>query len=99
MLTSYAEVTAETNRLRRDQEGGLRSRLLAGVGLGSRRVFPGPAKKNENPSSASREREVVRAQTEEVDGAGQGQRRVVGTLRWGQDGARSSAKRAKHMLQ
>lgn len=96
MLTSYAEVTAETNRLRRDQEGGLRSRLLAGVGLGSRRVFPAPAKKNENPSSASREREVVRAQTEEVDGAGQGQRRVVGTLRWGQDGARSSAKHVQN---
>lgn len=88
--------TAETNRLRRDQEGGLRSRLLAGVGQGSRRVFPGPAKKNENPSSASREREVVRAQTEEVDGAGQGQRRVVGTLRWGQDGARSSAKHVQN---
>ena len=92
MFTSYAEVTAETQRLRRDQEGSLRSRPLAGVGLGSRRVLPGPAKRKENPSSASREREVVQAQTEEVDGAGQGQRWVAGTLRWGQGGAHSSAK-------
>ena len=29
---------------------------------------------------------------EEVDGAGQGQRWVVGTLRWGQRRARSSAR-------
>ena len=58
-LTSYEEVAAETHRLRRD--GGPRSRLLAGVGLGSGIVFTGLAKKKESGSSVSREREVVQA--------------------------------------